>query len=608
MLAFDQEDRSMEQQRLDSVQHQPSGVKLYVGWGVISILVLLVGWNACRWNREYYQEFAPFYDSMSYHAKVYESMTLSAAEGPWKAFRVTCFENTTNSLPYVIGALIGPFINPSRQVGIWIQVVELWLVACSVFYYFNSIRGLRFWPALLLLMPLFFLSGLYHFHGGLQDFRMDLSLMLMFMLTIVWYLISCESLQRKHFVLLGIAAGCAMLFRATAPIYLGFALGPCVAWDLAKSWRTSHANLSKRWRVLVQGWALSACVTFAVSGWFFILNWKYLYYYYAVWNVDALAKLPWRDASKHFEYAFRHIGTGTLLLMSVLALAVGYHWLKMLIQKEIPWKTLLHFWRGIDLRLFWIGLAPAFMLTIRGAGLNPFVAMPSAIGCWLAASSLFFRPMNRWRSSSGIALVGLIFLYAFALQMRLRPSSEFAGPSISMVAYKQILQSMVDHAAAHGRKEVHFGTSHVHLFLPTGFENVIAFDMPGTEPRYRKYVVQGIEFRSDHTFSIVSPVEWEAVSGGSTADKIATLVDKANSQIDYLVLADAETADLMVQQYSHIEINKYCQKIRECLLASGNWEVMSGPIVGGRHESAHLYYNKQRMANLASRKDSLIQR
>ena len=577
------------------------------GLAFLTLLTLVLGFRACQLNARYYQEFGPFYDSMAYHTKMHAVMSMAAEQGPWQAIRSSCFDNTTVCLPYVIAALIGPFVAPSRAVGIWIQVAEVWILVASMFFYFHRVRRLSVVASLILLMTFYGLASLYHFNGGLPDFRMDLSLLLLFATTVTWYLIAVQTEQRRHFIILGVAAGGAVLFRATAPLYLLFALAPCVvldSWFVGKKGLTGERSpgsdsteravaSSRRWR-LWGNLLIATLVCIGVSGWFFVINFKYLYYYYVVWNVDAGAKLPYAEAAKHFEFAFRHVGKLVVVTWCFLGAVLFLGGLVRLVLKPSSIRETFDVWRDWDVRLFWIGIAPATMLMLRGAGLNPFVAMPSAWGMWLAMSSLLVGPLRAWKHPLGLGLLALISLYGCAYAIQKGPGSDFMGLPSRMEAFHEVIAKMVEVSLANQKKEASYGAMHVHLLHPTGLENVIMFDTPGAVYEKGRFAVEGVTLLSNHTFSKVSPAEWTAVPGETDEQKLDTLVAQAGAQMDYLLVPEPETAQRLTEQFSHVEINKHAVAIRRKLIESGHWEPMSHPIVGSVGETVVLYRNTTR--------------
>ena len=67
-------------------------------------------------------------------------------------------------------------------------------------------------------------------------------------------------------------------------------------------------------------WLVVGLTAIAVAGWYFVSNFKYLYYYYAIWNEAANANLHLSESVGHLVYAGRHIGTSLLCALVFVAL------------------------------------------------------------------------------------------------------------------------------------------------------------------------------------------------------------------------------------------------------------------------------------------------
>ena len=280
---------------------------------ILATLCLVVGLFAVRLNARFYARSQPFYDSMSYHDQVHRVMTQARADGIVAALGTAC-RSSTVCLPLIVAALAGPFIDPSRTVGIAIQIVELAILCGTLWYYLHRVRGLAPGVAALTVTPCLLWRCLYDFNGGLSDFRMDLSLALLFTTTVLWYLIAIATGRVGHFVTLGIAASATCLFRATAPVYLALTLAPLVITDLVP-----NATRPRR----LAGLGIAAVTAAAGCLWFFLMNYEALHYYYVVWNTDANAQLPLRESLRHVSFAVGHIGVPAAVLALTIPVVFG---------------------------------------------------------------------------------------------------------------------------------------------------------------------------------------------------------------------------------------------------------------------------------------------
>jgi hypothetical protein len=553
------------------------------GLALITVLCLAAGLYAARLNARFYERNQPFYDSMDYHTHVHRTMKVARESGVPTALREAC-RSSTVCLPLLIAALAGPWCEPSRSFGIALQTGELLVFAWSLFYYLRRVRGLDASLTVLAIVPFLSLRCLYFFNGGLSDFRMDLSLMLMFATTVLWYLIAAATERRAHYVALGLTAGAACLFRATAPVYLILALGPVAMWDLAMR--------RARW-VHLAGLGIAIATAAAAALWFFVLNFDSLYYYYVVWNTDANANLPWRESVRHFQFVADHIGRPALLLalafpglLAVDAAIARWH------RASPPGVRSLGTWLP-DLKMLWIGLAPVLFLVVRGAGLNPFVSMPAVIGLllfmlWPLSSHPAPVP-SRW-TKVVLAALALVCLFAAAG----RGWKDHTGRGVdSMLAHRQMLQAMLDDAQREGKSSVRFATTHSFYLNQNSLQNVALFDMPQAVVTAQSVSIDNIRLAAAMCLAIHAEAQWREIPGETDEEKLRWLLEKAASEVDYLVIPDESTSRFLQDRIHSTVINRYALTIRERLLATGSWVPASGDIRNGKHEVVRLYRNNR---------------
>lgn len=102
-------------------------------FGLCTVAAVFAG----QLNRRFYERNQPFYDSMSYHAQVHRVMTRAATEGVGPAVVEAC-RTSTVCLPLVLAAVAGPFVEPSRGIGIAIQWLELLFFAGTIGFYLGG--------------------------------------------------------------------------------------------------------------------------------------------------------------------------------------------------------------------------------------------------------------------------------------------------------------------------------------------------------------------------------------------------------------------------------------------------------------------------------------
>lgn len=550
-----------------------------IACAAIAMACMFLGLYACSLNHTLYSHKAPFYDSLSYNQAMAETMAQSKNVGLLPALRDS-MNGTTVYFPSIVSAVIGPLAKPQRDIGVWIQIVELALLSVSLYYLLRRVLHATILLSACLILPVLSLKCYYQLNGGLSDFRMDLSLMLMFGVTCVWYLIASATNRISHFAILGAVAGIAILFRATAPVYLGIALGPCVLLDLMKS--TQRARFGGR---LV----LSASVALLVGGWFLIVNYKYLHYYYVVWNIDAQAKLPLSQAKMHIEFAADHVGNKLFLVLGLLlAISLGVRQLirpKGTVELDSK-KEFFELTLSRQICLIWIAVSPTAMLVFKGAGLNPFVSMPSSLGIVLIAI-LYFGRLLAMRTSKRIELVLFVLLGFFVLlQAHSGLALHAPGATSPMNGHKLVIQAMVADAKASNMKQVRYGVSYCAEMTAMSLRNIMTFDMnfDGSDLKLGDFV-------TDFSMSRYAPAEWDTVAGDTMEAKIRTLAVSSESTADYLILPEPETVDFLTIRLPHVVCDKYAGEIRKQLLESPVWVPISGVIEIMPEEKVRVFKN-----------------
>ena len=142
--------------------------------------------------------------------------------------------------------------------------------------------------------------------------------------------------------------------------------GVCSAVDLIAN-RQNH-------RQVLLNWLLASAVAATVAGWFFVSNFRHLYFYYVVWNQDANARLSLSESVRHLGFAMHHIGLPLLFVLVLIALYTCAQSLRRCgtgLKKRLNWPPLL------------FSTVPLGYLVLSGSGLNPFVSIVGVSGIML---------------------------------------------------------------------------------------------------------------------------------------------------------------------------------------------------------------------------------
>ena len=598
---MDEKTQQGSQQGLKGSATNPKPMPTVGWWALIVLLCAGLGIYFCSMQNLLYTHYQPFFDSMSYYNNLYAVMSTARDEGVAPALtQALDGSNDTVVAPYIAGALFAPLVEPSRNFGVWLQIAELFVLLTSLFYYLSSIRKLQPGLAVILLTPFITTACLFRYSGGMSDFRMDLSLYLMFSTSCIWYLISAASRRTIHFFILGVAIAVTCLFRATAPIYLLLCLLPLVIAE------TIYGQ--QRRTYLPQ--CLVAIATASIGSlWFYISNFEHLHYYYFVWNSDANAKLSLAESLTHLHFAYKHLGARLIywaLILYAIMVWAGRQ------DEEVKRSgnakaTLLSMFRliaecvkGTDLRLIWLALAPIGFLVLTGAGLNPYVSMPAVFGLLLC----LIRPVlvSPHRLSAGKPRMLAASLAALCLILLAIKGWEDHKPDQhnSMTAHKKTIQTMVEDAKSHGLNYFNFDSSHVHYLNAASLHSAALFDVEDIELVNSKLSSDGVFiFRNSVISSVVAKANWDEVPGDKTEVKLQSLLDKADGTCDYLIVPERNTIEFLEKNISLNIINQHQRIFADHVQKSNNWTPISGPIVNSEDEIVRIFRNETRTNRFA---------
>ncbi|WP_144057614.1 ArnT family glycosyltransferase [Novipirellula maiorica] len=534
-----------------------------------------------RLNQELYQHKNPFYDSLSYNMHLFAIMETSHQRGLAAGWNRVMTSDSTLFLPFAIAASIGPWVEPSRMVPIWIQAGYLFGFLVSVFYYLVKIRDLKPTTALLGCCTFFTTSCIFMEVGGLSDFRADLLLCFGFGASALWFLSAMHRPTIGRFIACGIAVAICCLSRSTAPIYLVFSLAPLTVLFLLQ-----REDRSKR----IRGLILTSVIASVLSGWFYILNFDYLHYYYVVWNTDANAKLPLSEAVKHGEFAGRAIGAEALYLLGAWLICFVLFTRNRGILKPIL--DLTRDRSTPDWALLWIGLSPIVFLVARRAGLNPYVSMPAVIGLVLFAILPLLKAFERLNNVRLVACSWGLLAVAIGIASQRGWERHQPGGFNTMVAQQQIMDEILADSIANNLSDVRFGVSHLTDFNLWSLYSTVMFDREGVTSDEGKLIYQDIRLHANGLLSLPAAAEWDEVPGESDSEKLQSLLEQCESTCDYVVVPDENTAAYVQQHFAFNYINRYASILRKEIV-NGNWERVSDPIQTNEKESVEIYRSRR---------------
>jgi len=542
-----------------------------------------LGLYCCELNKQLYQHTSPFYDSLSYNERLFRVMTVSRQDGLVESLDLACFSNNTNCLPFLVATVIASIVEPSRLVGVWFQTGLLFVFLASLYHYLSSIRLLSTSSSLAGCFVFFAASLLYFENGGLSDFRMDLSLFIGFGLTSLWYLSSMSRLSGGSFVLLGISGASCCLLRATAPVYLIFSLAPLFLCELLKP-----LNRGAKLRGIV----ISATLVVVLAGWFYILNFDYLRYYYIDWNTDANAKIPFSEAIDHWKFAHRGIGEPVHLILILWWIGVAMGTLKKQSLRSWIWQSIRS--GDIDWRIGWLGFAPVVMMVARRAGLNPFVCLPAVFGLILFISLPCLGQLDLLKDKVLVLFCWVVLLIcvgiACARGWKRHSPDEFS----TIKANHLIIDTILDNARSRNKTRLQYGVVQTTKIDANTLYSVLLFDRPDAKPYLDGVVIDGVNIRRGRTFSRPAQLDWDMLPGSTDEEKIAGMIAEAGAKIDFLILPDRESAKTIPLQYGYNVINNHLLPLRQLITNNESWALLKSGVQVDEKEYVDIYRNLNR--------------
>ena len=337
-------------------------IELFLGLIFVVAFQFLLGLYAVSLNSLFYAHYGPFYNSMAYDNGLARMQIGAQRDGTLTTLWRTILSSTI-VYPWVLFAPFAKFGIASRAVGVWIQIFAATWMQLTLFFYFLKLRS-RTWVKSFAFSSAFILiAAAFDSNGGLSDFRMDLLQYLLLVTVMANYLIARKLRSLRWWALLGLTTGLLCLGRATSPVYIVPIFVVCATADLIAG--------GKDRRQFLIGWLLAGAVAILVAGWFFIVNYDHLYYYYVIWNPDANARLPLSKSFTHIKFAVNHIGIPLLAVLVLIALHAAtqaFGAFRDGVKRHLNWRPLL------------FSAVPLGYLVASGAGLNPFVSIAGVGG------------------------------------------------------------------------------------------------------------------------------------------------------------------------------------------------------------------------------------
>lgn len=528
-------------------------------WRALLLLLAILlaeGFYAVKLNGDFYSEHIPFQDSCSYNNQLAEIMTTARLAGPSAALS-SALRGRNLALPWIEAIPLGSWLLPSRAIGVWLQWLWLAVLAVSLWRFFVRNRGLSPVQAIGFTLPFVAFESVFHWAGGLPDFRMDLSLYIFIALMGVWYLAATESESVLPWALAGAFGSLACLARATAPVYLAVIFVPL----LVLGWRKARMRCY-----------LAMALPFLPAIAYLIYNYDALHYYYVVWSPDANRHLSLRESWVHMVFGPAHIG----LLLALVSALVFVNALLRTRERSFDWRPL------------YMGLAPCLLLTLQGAGLNPYVSMPAVFGCLMFA----YFPFGSHTATAHAALPTALVLACLAIAVMAKVPKPLRGSNdTSMAGARTLVERMIADARARKLENAAYVSLASGDFQPCVIENLLIYEFGGSPGQgVRLPGGPAFEFAHELAFTATDSLLWKVnVPGATEEEKMRSLQTMADESAAYLLLPNEASITWLEAARGYNLINVKLRTLRQRWLASGHWSRLSEPVSVTPTEQIEIY-------------------
>ena len=528
---------------------------------VLTIAVVSVGIFAQYLNQTLYLTKAPFFDSVRYYDRLYEVVSIRQQEGLAAAIENATQSSSTFCLPYLLAIPFSYLMEPSRAIGVWIEVFYLSLFAFSFSAYLR--RNLRASSRQIIFsfVPLLLMNALYRSTAGISDLRVDLPLAFLYGAAACWWLMGRKHSRWRYFVTAGLCVGLACLTRATAPIFFMVGFVPIVVFDFVQT--------DNRARLFGQ-FLLVAGITFVMSGWFFIVHFKFIYFYYAVWNTDANATVSIFRSLKHLVAVLKSVG-----VMAGIYFAVIYF----VARNE---NTVLDSATRISRRkewgpLAWLAIAPVALLVLKRTDINPFVSLPSALGLLMLLVVLFIDRIKiavRDYQFRIAAVAATLMISAAVVGILDHTTKQWD----TVTPHQKVVQVLKQNANQLERRQIVYSVNLLSSINTASLEGTFQFSPGASFIDSETVEIDNVRYTVSHEMLNPSQANWDRLPGETVDEKIQRLENRVAAQVDYVVSPTIDSVPTLQARYAYSHSSRYASKILTQFGGSGNWKPISETI------------------------------
>lgn len=534
-------------------------------WVILAFALIGFGLFAQYLNQALYQHQAPFFDSISYYDRVFDVVSIRQQEGLLSALLNATTTSSTICLPYLLAIPFSYFMEASRSIGVWIEVGYFTVFLVSFAAFLRQLGG-NSREISFNLIPFFLVGALYRSTAGISDLRLDLPMAWLYVASACWILIGLRTSQWRHFVFAGILVGAACLSRAIAPVYFGIGFVPLICHRFY--WIADRKKFL--WQILVV-----IGVAFGLAGWFYLLHFKFIYYYYFIWNTDANAGVTLGRSFKHVLAALKSIGPYVgIFFLTMFAFGRPVPGGSRFASAK-PFKKI-----SLEIRwLFWLSCAPILFLILKRADINPFVSLPGSIA-FVACGALFLfdrilMPMSLNPRFRYLVLFGVVLFFGACAQGYLNHSRKTLN---NAAAHRKILQLIQIDAEQSNRERLTYGVNLMTSLSVGSLESMLQFDWETHYVNETTLEIGGIQYVASYDWFLPSKANWDKVPGELISGKIAALASRSAKNLDYLIAPTFDSISQIQLNYNYAYSSQFADLILRQFQQSKLWIPISGAI------------------------------
>ncbi len=515
--------------------------------GALALFIILMTVYFWYLNTKYYASWGPFYDSMSYMSRVADVMAIERREGFAAALRVA--------------ELYAAFGMPTvRMLAVFIQLPAYIVATCVGYIYFRDYGKYNRFQAVALGALSVSFARIFFFNCGLYDLRMDLPQALLWASATGLLCVARQNLKIGAWVGFGLVLSAACLFRATTPVFC-LAFLPVAVYDL---------TLGARRMVFLLRYAIALGVVLLTAAWFYVLNYRELYFYYVTWNEDAHANLPLSTSAHHVALACDNLGW---LMLSMLSAIMA---IELIRQK---------FWSLPLRRVNWVALLafafPIAFLVFRGAGLNPFVSLLAA-PAFILFAAVPVRPLENDNFST-LGRTAYIPAAAMVIFLTAQQTGITADmPMAKVGTLRQIVSIVADQARMRSGKTT-LAVGMVGTMDWMAIRNVLIFDY-GWVPQANGQLTDADAVLDFMPLPLAQHYEWNQLVGATDTERAATLAAQISEKADVFVFPETGTA--LIPTFPS---TPYLFSIGNSAINQGGFSLVASDLAVSDHEKVAVY-------------------